>query len=58
MEKLNLDKKTLKKFGITMGIAFLVIAVIFLSGISKLITCFIFAIVCIFYFCFYVPAHY
>lgn len=28
MEKLNLDKKTLRKFAITMGIAFLVITVI------------------------------
>ena len=28
MEKLSLDRKTLKKFGITMGIAFLVITVI------------------------------
>ncbi len=30
MEKLNYDKKTLKKFGITMGIAFAVIALIVL----------------------------
>ena len=28
MEKLNTDKKSLKKFGVTMGIAFLVIALI------------------------------
>lgn len=31
MEKLNLDKKSLKKFGITMGVAFLVITLFILS---------------------------
>ncbi len=30
MEKLNLDKKTLRKFGITMGAAFLIIALLIL----------------------------
>ncbi|MCX5706096.1 MAG: SxtJ family membrane protein [Candidatus Omnitrophica bacterium] len=29
MKKLNLDKRTLKKFGVTMGIAFLVISSLF-----------------------------
>lgn len=30
MEKLNLDKKTLRKFGVTMGIAFFIIALLLL----------------------------
>ncbi len=30
MEKLNLDKKSLKKFGVTMGVAFLIIALLLL----------------------------
>ena len=32
MEKLNLDKDNMRKFGITMGIAFLVITLLIFSG--------------------------
>ena len=49
MEKLNLDRKTLRKFGMTMGIVFLVISGLFFFRHKYISVAYSFVVSCLFF---------